>query len=515
MVRWGISALLVLALGCGDDDTPALTQKPQQDTQVVDTEDVVVMDAADVVDVEPPEDVAPDVPDVPEPPDVPDVPDVPPEDVPDVPDTEDTQDIEEDAGPPDPPVPPWDCDTDLLEPPLEVETLTGFAKGEDFAFSADGVFVGNAGGNLIRKTLDGPQELWVPNVGETAGMAFLSDGALVVASVSSNALWRFSPAGAKSTLLSGLSYPNGLDVDKSDFVFLAEQSGGRLRKIDGVTGDFETLASGMCNPNGVTFGPGYDRVYVGSFGCGTVHRLERTAEGGWSPPILHATSGVSLPAPPGPCEGADAGSSCITENGASGGCLEDGTCVAVPDAPDPYVAACSASAAGDPCLLGTHGTIFGGTCIEVGTVVFCDVGGDLTSSCEGKFTGQGCVLLQLGYPGEGHCADNDGTLECEVGFGGSVQGQDGLDGINADACGFVYVTEYTTGVIYRVSPDGTDVKLAVELDSYWIPNMHWGPLVGGWDHTTLYVADRDEGRLFGLKVGVPGKQVTDVLPLEE
>jgi hypothetical protein len=34
--------------------------------------------------------------------------------------------------------------------------------------------------------------------------------------------------------------------------------------------------------------------------------------------------------------------------------------------------------------------------------------------------------------------------------------------------------------------------------------MHWGKGEGGFETDVLYVSDRDQGRLFGLKVGVPG-----------
>ena len=116
--------------------------------------------------------------------------------------------------------------------------------------------------------MGGDPELFVPNVGFTAGMAYLSNGDLVVASVNEDAIWRIGPDGAGYTLLSGLNYPNGLDVDENDFIYIGEQSGSVLRKVDPDTGEFEILASGLCNPNGVSFGPGYQRVYVGSFGCG-------------------------------------------------------------------------------------------------------------------------------------------------------------------------------------------------------------------------------------------------------
>ena len=63
------------------------------------------------------------------------------------------------------------------------------------------------------------------------------------------------------------------------------------------------------------------------------------------------------------------------------------------------------------------------------------------------------------------------------------------------------------GIIWRFSPDGL-VEEAVKLPSSWIPNMHFGNGIGGWDPEILYVMDRDQGRVFALKVEKPGKEVT-------
>lgn len=80
----------------------------------------------------------------------------------------------------------------------------------------------------------------------------------------------------------------------------------------------------------------------------------------------------------------------------------------------------------------------------------------------------------------------------------------GFDGINVDICGNVYVTECGPGQIARITPDGEAV-LAVDLPSGWIPNMRWGNHIGRWHENTLYVSDRDQGRLFALEIGIPGK----------
>lgn len=279
-----------------------------------------------------------------------------------------------------------------LEPmPFAYETLTDFSTSEDFAISDAGDYYANEGPHLVRRIGGtGPLELFVPGIGVTAGMGFLPGGDLVVADVGSGSLIRIAPNGSQTTILSGLEYPNGLDIHWDGRVFIAEQSGHRVRAVDPDTGAFEIVAEGICSPNGVSFGPGYERVYVGSFGCGYVYAIDEDPAGGWSDPLVIGANGVAAP-------------------GAQN------------------------------------------------------------------------------VPG--------------IGSGG-------LDGLNTDVCGNIYVTDFGPGNIYRIPPDLGPPTIAVTLPSVWIPNLHWGNGVGIWDPYTLYVADRDQGRLFALDIGVLGKETT-------
>jgi sugar lactone lactonase YvrE len=84
-------------------------------------------------------------------------------------------------------------------------------------------------------------------------------------------------------------------------------------------------------------------------------------------------------------------------------------------------------------------------------------------------------------------------------------GDGGFDGINTDICGNVYVTEYIAGKVWRITPDGLQGDLVIDLSSSWIPNLRWGHGIGGWETDVLYVADRDQGRLFALQMGIQGR----------
>lgn len=87
----------------------------------------------------------------------------------------------------------------------------------------------------------------------------------------------------------------------------------------------------------------------------------------------------------------------------------------------------------------------------------------------------------------------------------TILGDGGFDGINTDICGNVYLTEYIAGKVWRITPDGLNGDLVVDLPSSWIPNIRWGNNHGGWATDYLYVADRDQGRLFALHMGIQGR----------
>lgn len=79
----------------------------------------------------------------------------------------------------------------------------------------------------------------------------------------------------------------------------------------------------------------------------------------------------------------------------------------------------------------------------------------------------------------------------------------GFDGINVDSCGNIYAGQYDTGRVIRIGPDGQDPVLVADLPSFWLPNMHWGNGIGGWETDVLYVTNFFH--VFALEVGIEGK----------
>ena len=112
------------------------------------------------------------------------------------------------------------------------------------------------------------------------------------------------------------------------------------------------------------------------------------------------------------------------------------------------------------------------------------------------------------YDGTVWALDRDGKDDWDEPrlLGQMSGGWSGLDGLNVDECGFVYVTEYVDGIVWRIDPfaEGFAPEIVARLPSYWIPNLHWGREGKVFSKEILYVSDRESGRLFTLDLGVRG-----------
>jgi hypothetical protein len=170
---------------------------------------------------------------------------------------------------------PIDC-AGLPQGPLPYTIRAGPQASEDLAFDHEGNLVGAQAGSLFKSPFDGAPVLWVPGAGGfIAGLRMTSTGILVYADNDTATLFRVSPGNNfKEPVVGGLEYPNGVEVDLDGFVYVAEQSGARVRRIDPLTGEFTILAPMLNNPNGLSFSPDYRTLYVGSFGGGTITAIK-------------------------------------------------------------------------------------------------------------------------------------------------------------------------------------------------------------------------------------------------
>src|SRR5204863_45391 len=100
--------------------------------------------------------------------------------------------------------------------------------------------------------------LFVTIAGLTAGLLpiniFAAPGDLFESDQGSNTIFKFTPAGVKSTFASGLNVPIGLAFDASGNLFEADQGSGTIFKFT-PAGAKSTFASGLTQPSGLAFEP--------------------------------------------------------------------------------------------------------------------------------------------------------------------------------------------------------------------------------------------------------------------
>lgn len=173
--------------------------------------------------------------------------------------------------------PPIDC-VNIPKGPFSFTVKNGQKATEDMDFDNAGNLIGADNGNIFKSSFSGQSQIWVPGSGDfIAGLRFNSNGILVYANVSGNALYRIDPPATKTFVIGGLSYPNGMDADNDGNITVAEQNSGQVRRVNPMTGEFDILATGLNNPNGVSYSPDYKTVYVGSFGGNIIYKIKLDA----------------------------------------------------------------------------------------------------------------------------------------------------------------------------------------------------------------------------------------------
>lgn len=390
---------------------------------------------------------------------------------------------------------PVDC-SQLAAIPIQPTVLTNFSGSEDFAFDSEGNLVStDQSGNLTKQPKSGNRQVFVPGLGETAGTRFLANGDLVIASVEQGALLRIAPNGSVTTMLSGLQYPNGVEVGRDGFVYVAEHDAGQVRRVNPDNGEFTIVASGLTNPNGLAFSPDDKTLYVGSFGGGSVHSVSIDAAGN---PGQAQLFGETPGASPG-CDGQPEGTTCSGGFGEVGTCTSGGECQQISSpVPKELTEPCASASSGASCNVSILDVSYAGTCQQTAGQLACVA----AQTCGSGSEGNACLEIDQQWGTYvGTCQPWDSELYCTPGGEGSTGG---IDGVVVDACGNVYVTEYIVGYVWRFQPSGGEPELVFDADSSWIPNMHFGTGAGGWDEKTMYVMDREQGRVYALPIGVPG-----------
>lgn len=88
---------------------------------------------------------------------------------------------------------------------------------------------------------------------------------------------------------------------------------------------------------------------------------------------------------------------------------------------------------------------------------------------------------------------------------------DGVDGIEVDSCGNLYLLGFESGTLVRIDPETLAETVLLELDTTGWNSMRWGSDRGIWRRDVLYLTDRTQ--VVGVELGVPGRaQPVDAVP---
>lgn len=192
--------------------------------------------------------------------------------------------------------PALDCTRPLPTAP-SVSTLD-IQTEEDFDFDVYGHIVAQDNSSLLGHGLDGSIVFIAPNIGiDAAGIRALPGDRFVVAQPNTgNVLLVDGQTGSIEVILSGLSAPNGLEVDLTGNVYIAEYgSEGGLSVLEMSSRELQILIEDY-PINAVALSPDEQTIYVSSHaylggGFSGIVALDRGPDGQWgtSPRLIIET----------------------------------------------------------------------------------------------------------------------------------------------------------------------------------------------------------------------------------
>jgi len=131
----------------------------------------------------------------------------------------------------------YDCDN--LPSGMVEETTIEWGRGyHDVVFDNDGNLIGmDQTGNLMRATVDGDLQLWIPNIRSSEGMDRMPDGSIVYGSWDGG-VTKITPDGGRETLVPNAGDIHGVTVGPDHKVYYANTG---VSRYDPVTGLVEEL----------------------------------------------------------------------------------------------------------------------------------------------------------------------------------------------------------------------------------------------------------------------------------
>jgi sugar lactone lactonase YvrE len=229
------------------------------------------------------------------------------------------------------------------DPAIGIPTVfaTALAGPEGIAATRDGGFVvGTTTGDVIRLSSTGAQSVFASTGDPLAGVTVLEDGRIVACAFAADRVWVIDGGGTPSVLAtldgpnfaaqerrakrifvsssfagtivdvtsgtpvvvaSGLSFPNGLAIDKQDgqrFLYVAETFAHRVSRIflnsDGTLGTTEEYATGLTLADGLAFDRRGNLLVVGGGALWVVEAGTRTVTQLSSAPPLDFPSNLAF-----------------------------------------------------------------------------------------------------------------------------------------------------------------------------------------------------------------------------
>jgi gluconolactonase len=185
---------------------------------------------------------------------------------------------------------PVDCS---LYPPAGNVISTGYITEEDFDFDPRGFMVSQRNQNIEGLDRYGNTAIYATQVGvDASGMRVMSTGDLAIAQPDTGSLVLVDAVThGKTTVLSGMSFPNALEVDSRGYLFITENvSSGRVRQVDVYTGEQWPVIANLSSPNGVALSPDENTLYVAETGNGgRIMAVDRLSDTEWDIPRVFYT----------------------------------------------------------------------------------------------------------------------------------------------------------------------------------------------------------------------------------
>lgn len=176
-----------------------------------------------------------------------------------------------------------DC-TNIPDVPLNVTQLN-IETTEDFDFDANGnmVFAEWLGSALYAVDYQLNFSIISPVIQDTRGISVLEDGRIIIAYIGMGTIGIVDPdTGGNTTLISGLSGPNALEVSENNVIYFTETGGSpRVRQYDIDTGVSTAVASGFDYPNGLVINETHDVLYVSDSSAGVYAITKDPVTGEW------------------------------------------------------------------------------------------------------------------------------------------------------------------------------------------------------------------------------------------